>query len=454
MTGCCVDFDRTGKYHFAGVAGVGMSSVAQAVLFQGASVSGSDRFQDSASQSQVSGAEQVLGKLQKAGVVLFPQDGSGVADGLSGLVVSTAIEDNNPDLVAAHRKGIAVLHRSEMLAGLVNGVETIAVTGTSGKSTVTGMIGWILECLGADPCVVNGAPVLNWRNDEKIGNARAGAGNLWVIEADESDRSLLNYHPDWAVVTNASKDHFDLNETLKLFADFSAQVSKGLVNAVQEPDVLAGLEVKLTASGSVFVYNGTEFALNIPGRHNAGNALLAVMMCERLGFAPEKISVALSGFKGIHRRLELVGEQWGVRVIDDYAHNPEKICATLNTVSEHWGGRKITIWRPHGFGPLASMMDELVGAFRNCCKDDDLVYLLPVYDAGGTANRRVSSQDLAERLCGAGVCSEVVRDYDSVIKALSGTLRRCDTVVTMGARDPGLPLLAQRILHEVIQSLP
>jgi UDP-N-acetylmuramate--alanine ligase len=177
-------------YHLVGVAGVGMSALAQVLLGQGMRVSGSDRHFDRGEDLEV------IAKLRGAGVRFLPQDGRGVTAGTAGVVVSTAIEKGNPDLEAAECRAVPVMHRAEMLARAAAGKRCVAVTGTSGKSTVTGMIGWILDQAGADPVVVNGAPVLNWVTPAAVGNVRLGKSDLWVLEADESDRSLLRYHPD------------------------------------------------------------------------------------------------------------------------------------------------------------------------------------------------------------------------------------------------------------------
>ncbi|MDO9540967.1 MAG: Mur ligase domain-containing protein, partial [Kiritimatiellia bacterium] len=211
------------KYHLIGVGGVGMSSLAQLLLALGHSVSGSDRYYDQGK------ALNILTKLQLLGVKLFAQNGSAVGDDLSAVVVSSAIEKDNPDLGAARKKGIQVLHRAELLAVLARDKKCIAVTGTAGKTTVTGMIGWTLAELGLDPTVVNGGAVLNWVSGENIGNFRFGHSDIWVLELDESDRSLLNFSPDWAVITNISKDHFEVAEVRELFALFSRQVRKQII---------------------------------------------------------------------------------------------------------------------------------------------------------------------------------------------------------------------------------
>jgi len=426
-------------YHLVGVAGVGMSALAQAMLARGYVVSGSDRYRDKGENLEV------LGKLELAGVRLSAQDGTAITAQTSGIVISTAIESDNPDMLAAKRLNIPVIHRAEMLASLVEGKKCVAVTGTSGKSTTTGMIGWVLEQLGADPTVVNGAPVLNWCNGKTIGNTRIGKSDLWVIEADESDRSLMRYKPDWAVITNVSKDHFEIEETKELFKKFSAQVTIGIVNG---DDLTKGFRPEMSAAGSSFRCGNVAFQINLPGRHNAENALCAAVLCERLGFNLGKVAGALASFRGIQRRLELVGTAKGVTVIDDYGHNPMKIRAAFEAVSPYCK-RVIAVWRPHGFKPLSLMMNELVGVLAEVCRPSDRLYVLPVYDVGGTADRSVNSDVLVEKLRALGVPAEFVQNADTLAETIVKAVKPGDVVLTMGARDPGITLLARSICHSL-----
>jgi len=430
---------QQGHFHFAGVAGSGMSALAQAVLAAGRTVSGSDRCRDAGLHLDV------IRRLRAAGVDFLPQDGSGITPRTAALVFSTAVEDDNPDIVAARAAGVPVLHRAAVLARLLEGKRCVAVAGTSGKSTVTGMIGHIMSELGADPTVVNGAAVLNWILPNAVGNFRAGNSDWWVIEADESDRSLLDYCPEWAVITNATADHFGAEETLELFEAFKRRVVRGLVSALDEPGLLRDLTAECSGDALSFAHAGLRFELPLRGRHNAENGLLAVELCRRLGFDPNDIREALKSFKGIHRRLERVGLSNGVTVIDDYAHNPAKIRAAWRAVTG--SGRMIGVWRPHGYGPLAAMMDGLAEAFCDVCRDGDLLFVLPVYDAGGTADRSVCAADLVERIRARGFAGADEVRPPALAERVSGAARAGDTVLIMGARDPGLPALAAEVLR-------
>ena len=430
--------------HVSGVAGVGMSALAEALLDQGWTVTGSDRSHDQGLELEV------LRKLQRQGVRLVRQDGSALAAATKALAVSTAIEGDNPEVAAANRLGVEIVHRAEMLSRLAAGKRVVAVTGTAGKTTITGLLGFLLEQAGLDPTVVNGGIVLDWAGPDRLGNVRRGGSDLWVLEADESDRSLLRFHPQHAILSNVSKDHFELAEVERLFRTFAGQVSGTLVAG---RGVGAGLglvtrevviEPVIREGRWTFTWAGREFEVALPGRHNAENAALAVAMCEVLGADLDRVAAALPRFRGVHRRLERVGERNGVAVIDDYAHNPAKIAASWRAVAEtarHVHG----YWRPHGFGPLALMKDELADAFASVCKPGDRLYLLPVFYAGGTANPTITSEDFADLLRTHGVVAEAVSDYGVLAERLS-TAQAGDSILGMGARDPELPLFARRLV--------
>ncbi len=426
------------RVHIVGVAGVGMSALAQAALGAGAAVSGSDRYLDRGEMLPV------LAQLVQAGVKLHPQNGEGVRAGVDAVAVSTAIEPDNPDLLAARAAGVPVLHRSRLLASLVRGRRCLAVSGTSGKSTVTGMAGWILEQAGRNPTVVNGAPVINWQSASAVGNYRCGSGDLWLIEADESDRSLLNFTPQHGVITNISADHFDLAETRRLFEAFRVQVAGTCIGALESATTPTCMDVHISAEGSRFVLDGVDFQLRLPGRHNVENARHAVMLCGCEGVATVTCAVALRTFRGIHRRLEVAGCARGVTVVDDYAHNPAKLSAAL-AATVPFARRGIVIWRPHGYGPLRAMLDDLVCEFRVLRGGGHRLLLLPVYDAGGTADRSIGSETLAARLQAEGVDVRCVPDFESARKEAVAVARPGDVVLVAGARDPGLPGLARSV---------
>ncbi len=430
-------------YHLVGVAGVGMNALAQVAAAQGARVSGSDRHRDAGRPLAV------LDKLEQAGVVLVPQDGRGVRPGLAAVVVSSAIEPDNPDLAAARRLAIPVMHRAALLARWANAGVSIAVTGTAGKTTVVGMLGWTLARLGADPTVVNGGALVNWKTRRVIGNVRIGRSGLWVVEADESDRSLLRFRPNWAVITNLSRDHFEPRETARLFRAFAARTRRGVIGLYGDgPPAPPPADVVLAAGGLRFTYRGVDFALPLAGRHNVDNALHCIRVCERLGYGLEAVRQALRGFRGIERRLERIGCRRRITVFDDYAHNPAKIAAAWTAVAPHCR-RVLAAWRPHGFGPLALMADDLVRTFAALMRPQDRLWLLPVYYAGGTARRAATSATLAAALRRAGVPVALAASHAALRARLRAAARPGDAVLFMGARDPALPESARRFLAQL-----
>ena len=437
-----------GHIHVAGVAGVGMSALAQALRWTHARVTGSDRYFDRGLPLPIFAA------LRAAGVELVKQDGAAVDARTEAVVYSTAIEEGNPDFVAAKQAGVPLKHRAAVLAELARGRTVLAVAGTAGKTTTTGMLGWTLEQLGAAPTVVNGGALVDWAGAGRVGNVRRGAADApWVVEVDESDRSLLNFFPEWSVLTNISQDHFTLAEVQDLFRAYAAQVRTGLVcgagvGAVlgnqQAQVVEAAAQPERTADGFAVAWRGLELAVRQPGAHNALNALLAAELCAQLGHAPEQIAAALARFGGIQRRLERVDAGGSVRVVDDYGHNPAKLAAAWAAVAAP-GNRVLGAWRPHGFGPLRAMLEPLADAFAAVCRADDRLWILPVYDAGGTADRSVDSGILVGKLQARGVPAAAAPSYEALGAELARAARAGDTILVMGARDPQLPVFAREM---------
>jgi UDP-N-acetylmuramate--alanine ligase len=441
-------------WHVAGVGGVGMSALAQALAWDGSRVTGSDRFYDRGEELPI------WGQLRGAGVELTRQDGGAIDAGTTALVYSTAIEADNPEMARARELGVPARHRAAVLAELAAGKTVLAVAGTAGKTTTTGMLAHALVRLGADPNVVNGGALSDWlRAGMGVGNARKGAaGAPWVLEVDESDRSLLDFEPEWSVLTNISQDHFGLEEVRRLFREYAGRVKRGVVcgegveevlrGAVREGVALATPPGRLSRGERgrwVVEWRGVRLEVPQPGEHNARNAWCAAELCWRLGYEPGRVAAALADFGGIHRRLERAGDAGdAVAVYDDYAHNPAKIAAAWEAVREAaGGGRVLGVWRPHGYGPLKAMMGLLEETFAGCMAAGDKLWVLPVFDAGGTADRSVSSEDLLARLVGRGVAAEGLPDVgeDSAAR-VAAAARKGDAVLVMGARDPHLPRFA------------
>ncbi len=284
--------------------------------------------------------------------------------------------------------------------------------------------------------MINGAPLAGWMAGNAVGSAKLGQGGICVFEADESDRSLLNYGYEAAVITNSSADHFSQEETDNLFNEFASRAE--LVLDARDPAFFEDIEL----GGQQFVYKSVVFDVPMPGRHNVVNAAVAARLCEEAGCDLQLLVGAMKEFRGVSRRLELVGTSKGVSVYDDYAHNTEKIRAAWQTLAGSYDSIA-GIWRPHGYGPLRSMMDDLEQMFSSVLRTSDRLILLPVYDAGGTADRSINSDVLAERLTGRGKNVRFISNPDEAcIQAIGSGV---SAVVTLGARDPGLPGLARRI---------
>jgi len=407
--------------HLIGIGGVGMSALAQALLESGRSVSGADRLLN----DPTAPLTPALARLAAEGVRLHPDDGSGVTDDVTRVIVSTAIEADNPGLMRARARGIPVVHRAAALAEALAPFKLVAVAGTCGKSTVTAMLGHILAACGFDPFVVDGAAVPGWK-----GAVRPGRGAYAVAEVDESDKSLVAFKPYAAIVTNASADHYSLEEMNDVFDAFTRDVPGPVIDGRKVAAL--GAEVETLAAHCP-----------LPGAHNRRNAAHAAAMALALGAAPAAIARALDSFPGVERRLQRIGLCAGAVVYDDYAHNPEKLRALWTTLAEACPKGIAVVWRPHGYAPLRKMLEALAAMFREVVRAQDLLVLLPVYDAGGTTDRSLNSDALLARL--AGVDARLVPDLASAEALLKAEAARFGALVTAGARDPGLPVLAQHL---------
>lgn len=410
-----------------------MNGLAQLAALHGYEVSGSDRAFDPQLEP--------FRSLIHLGIQIFEQDGSGINKGTTQVVYSTAIEDDNPDLLKAGKRGIPLLHRTQFLKQLMGDAELIAVAGTAGKTTTTGILGWIFDQLGEDPNVYIGASVLNWKTPQSPGNVRKGASNLWIIEADESDRSFLNFQPTHSIITNISEDHYSLDELRNMFARFRGQTTGTVVEGTtMQPNA---------KQGGIFEFGDMEFAVPMLGHHNLENALCAIRLCAALGMDLTRVRNALATFRGIERRLEIAGQPNGITIIDDYAHNPAKISAALAAAAEYSHGQVHAYWRPHGFKPLEQGMDLLVDSFtRHWKANGGSIFILPVYYAGGSVERNVSADDLVERLNSTGISATLVSGYPVLKEKLEQCAQPGDVVLGMGARDPELPLFAKRLASE------
>jgi UDP-N-acetylmuramate--alanine ligase len=434
-------------------------------------VAGSDRSLD---QGRVADKFEFL---NRRGIALFPQDGSGVTSADQILVTSAAVEETVPDVVAARRLGLEQLTRPQLLAQLFNAAGTgIAVGGTSGKSTVTGMIGWILREVGLDPTVMNGAVMKNFMTpDTPFASALVGKGGVFVSEVDESDGSIALYEPNVAVLNNITLDHKSLDELRRLFRDFAMKAGTVILNldddetrllaATLPPDRIVTFGVATEADlfardiaeeplGISFkavdrsVGETVPVRLQVPGRHNAANALAAMLAVRACGIDLARAAAALAGFAGLRRRFEVVGTRNGISVIDDFGHNPDKIAATFDTLHA-FPGRLLVMFQPHGYGPLKTMRWELTGCFADKLGGEDVLIMPdPVY-YGGTVERTVGSGDIVAGVTGAGRRAEHIPERAACGDRLVELARPGDRIIVMGARDDTLSQFAAALLERL-----
>ncbi len=452
-----------GRLHFAGVAGSGMSALAQFVAMKGGRASGSDRSFDRGQRPEA------RAQLEALGVALHPQDGSGLEGDCAALVVSTAVEDEVPDMAAARRLGVPVLHRSELLAYLVAKYRTVAVTGTSGKSTTVAMVFEILRGAGRDPSVITGGELVALQREGCWGNAWAGSSDLLVIEADESDGTVVRYHPALGVLLNLQRDHKEMEAVAEMFRVFKAQVRETLV--VGEAENLrefaegatvfgfgegVGLQAEalsLGAEGSAFRVGGTEYRIPVPGRHNVENALAAIAACSALGVALADMVEPLAAFHGVARRFQVLGSRRGITVVDDFGHNPAKVAASIRAAHlrvRDAGGRVLAVFQPHGFGPLKFLRADFVEAFVTELGPQDRLWFLDVFYTGGTAAKDICSADVIADIAARGTAAEVAPSREWLVERLAAEAKAGDLILLMGARDPSLTELAKAILEALL----
>lgn len=453
------------SYFFCGIGGSGMLPLAMIVTARGAAVSGSDRSRD---QGRTPGK---FDWIESRGIALFPQDGSGIAAGQT-LVASAAIEDSVPDIAAANALGLPRLTRADLNAALFNdAAQAVGVAGTSGKSTVTGMIGWILESAGRKPTVMNGAVMRNFASEETpFASALVGDAASYVSEVDESDGSIALYRPDVAVVTNISLDHKSLEELHILFSDFLLKARVAVINADDEESTpflsldnavsfgfredadIRASDFEALADGCRFTVHaeGTAYRmkLRMPGRHNAANALAAIAAAQAAGTPVAQSVEALADFAGLARRYEVLGQANGVTVIDDFAHNPDKVAATLAAVAE-LPGRALLFFQPHGYGPLRQMGRELAASFAKGMRDGDRLFVSdPVY-FGGTVDRSTGSEALVADIVGAGADAVHLTTRAECGAAMLDAARAGDRILILGARDDTLTEFGRDLLGKL-----
>ena len=457
-------------FFFVGIGGSGMLPLAQIVRGRGAQVAGSDRSRDQGRTPEKFAA------LEHDGFTLFPQDGSGITSPDQVVVASAAVEDSVPEIARANELGCLRLTRAQLNSILFNTSGAgIAIAGTSGKSTVTGMLGWILDAAGREPTIMNGAVMKNFVTPERpVASAVVGGQSLYVSEVDESDGSIALYRPAVGVLLNVSLDHMGMDELRALFADYLGRSHIAVVNAddgealallkhakealtfgIDEPRAQIGIAPGSIAEGPtqqaalvIDRHDGSTHALRlpVPGRHNLSNALAAIAGAAAAGIAVASAVDALAGYKGLARRFDILGvSPSGVTVIDDFGHNPEKCAATLRTLKAH-PGRVLAFFQPHGYGPLRQMGTELAETLaRELGPEDRVILCDPVY-FGGTTDRTVGSERIIDLINTAGGHAEHIPDRAEAGERLAALAQPGDRIVIMGARDDTLSAFAAEVL--------
>ena len=456
------DFQRP---FFIGIAGTGMSAIAQYLKGIGMEVSGSDRYFNKGE------AGEIRQKLSEDGILCFPQDGTGINEMTDLVVVSTAVEDTVPEVQKAKALNIPIIKRSELLALITASKKTIAVGGTSGKSTTSAMLFDILEHAGLEPSIISGAGLVSLIHQGKIGNAKVGKGEWLVIEADESDGSIVQYHADIGLLLNVDKDHKEIDVLMDIFKTFQQNSHRFIVNrshplAAELSTNAAGdfafadennLGLSAGYIGSGFQQNGLSisFAINdIPftmktvGKHNMENALAAATVAAMTGVPLEISSRSIATYEGIYRRHQVIGTKNGVTLIDDYAHNPVKCAASIAACQPI--AQKLVAWfQPHGYVPTKFLRDDFCKEISSVMREGDEIWMSEIFYAGGTTTKDISANDLVNDLKEKGHSAFFVENRNEIVENMRPHFTNNTVLLLMGARDPSLEKFAEQVWEKL-----
>ncbi len=447
---------------FIGIAGTGMSAIAQYLAGIGKNVSGSDRY-------FVEGeTNDTRSKLQAESIKCFLQNGEGVHDDIDLVVVSTAVEDTVPEVQKAKLLNIPIIKRSELLAIIARSKKTIAVGGTSGKSTTSAMLFQIMEQGGMQPSIISGAGLVSIIKEGKIGNAKVGAGEWLIIEADESDGSIVQYTPEAGLLLNVDKDHQEIAELMQIFATFkkntkelfvvnqsnalAKQLSADIKNdfSVDEHSGAGYIASDFNQHGMFiqFIINQNLFSLNTVGKHNMENALAATAVAHQLGVSYLDCAEGLKNYEGIYRRHQLLGIKNGVVVIDDYAHNPAK-CAASIAACQPIAAKVVAWFQPHGYGPTRFLRPDFVKEIAGTLRPQDEIWMSEIFYAGGTAVKDISANDLINDIKTLNKNAFFVEDRNVFLETVRPHLTDDCVLLLMGARDPGLEAFSKNIFEQL-----
>jgi UDP-N-acetylmuramate--alanine ligase len=443
---------RLMKIFFSGIGGSGVSAIAGFMAEKGHDITGSDRIFD------ISAAHPLRKRLEENGISLFPQTGEGL-DKIPDLAVfSTSVERSNPDFRKAESLSIPLKTRPEYLAGIVSEYRTIAVAGTSGKSTTSGMLAFLMKKLGLEPNFIGGGKVKQFRTPGNPGNYLSGASDMLVVEACESDGTLVNYAPGYSIILNLALDHHSIEETARMFGKLGENTAEFiLVNAddtnlsscafrnaryfsLHSRSQYQAREIVYRPLSTKFELNGCKYELSLPGEYNLYNAVACISFLSEFGVHSKAIASVLPEFTGIERRFDIHLNDGKYLVIDDYAHNPHKIenlMAAMKAVSD----KICYIFQPHGFGPTRLMKEGYIETFAKGLRDDDHLIILPIYYAGGTAAKDIASEDLLPGIRAAGKSAEIISERIQFFDKLPAW----NAYVVLGARDDTLSGFAEEI---------
>jgi len=455
-----MSINKYNNIFFIGVAGVGMSAIAQYLQGIGKQVSGSDRYfvADQPNDTKT--------KLEAEGIHCFPQDGTGISENTDLVVVSTAIEDTVAEVQKAKQLNIPILKRSQVLAMIAESKKNIAVGGTSGKSTVSAMIFDTLEFAGMEPSIISGAGLTSIIREGKIGNAKVGKGEWLVIEADESDGSIVQYHPEIGLLLNIDKDHQEIDELMEIFgifkqhtksrfitnqsnklaAQLSANLAHDFASSPSEKAGYVGSDFSQNGFEISFTINGKPFKMNAIGKHSMENALATTAVCHQLGVSLETIAAALVQYEGIYRRHQVIGKKRGVTIIDVYAHNPAK-CAASISACQPISPKVIAWFQPHGYGPTRFLRADFVAEIAHVLRENDEIWMSEIFYAGGSAVKDISANDLIEDIQKLGKKAYFVANRKDFVTAIQPHLSENTVLLLMGARDPSLETFAKEVLE-------
>ncbi len=446
---------------FIGVAGVGMSAIAQYLQGIGKNVSGSDRYFHPDEYNKTK--EQ----LENEGIKCFLQDGTGITEETDLVVVSTAIEDTVYEVKKAKELGIPIIKRSQLLSMIAKSKKTIAVAGTSGKSTTSAMLFQILLDANLEPSIISGAGLTSIIKQGKIGNAYVGNGDWLIIEADESDGSVVQYEPEIGLLLNIDKDHQEIDELIELFTIFKNNTNSLFI--VNQSNALAktlsansendfGFENEIAGFNArnfkqegfnlSFEVLNQKFEMNAIGQHSVENATAAIAVANQIGVDLKTSAESLSKYEGIYRRHQILGQKNGVWVIDDYAHNPAKCAASIKACQPL--AEKVVAWfQPHGYGPTRFLRKDFVEEISAALRENDEIWMSEIFYAGGTAVKDISANDLIEDIKAKGKKAYFVEDRTQFLNEVKSSLSNHSVLLLMGARDPSLEEFCKELYEKL-----